>query len=72
MKPLTGGGKIDTLRAAADLTEAGLGEEAGLSEKTVQRICSGRTSVTLPNFLRLMKVLRVKNITKVFKPEDFE
>lgn len=72
MKPLTGGGKIATLRDAADLTEGGLSEETGIPEKTIQRICSGKTSVTVPNFLRLMKALRVKNVTKVFKPEDFE
>lgn len=72
MKPLTGGGKLDVLRRAADLTEGGLSEETEIPEKTIQRICAGKTSITLPNFLRLVKALRIKDVTKVFSPEDFE
>ncbi len=72
VKHLTGGLKIDTLRRGEDLTDEALGKLVSLPEKTIQRICSGRTCVSLPNFLRLMKALKVKNIAKVFDAEDFE
>lgn len=72
MKHLIYGGKIDTLRRREDLTHEELAKDANIPVKTIERICSGRTGVTVPHFLRLMKALHVKNIAKVFDPEDFE
>lgn len=66
------GGTIDVLRRAADLTHEDLAEASKIPKKTIERICSGRGSLTVPHFLRLMKVLHVKNVLKLFTPEDFE
>ena len=70
--PLTCGGTIDVLRRAADLTHEDLAALTKIPEKTIQRICAGRTSLTVPTFLRICKALKVKNVLKVFAPEDFE
>lgn len=72
MKHLTGGVKLDTLRRAAGLTHEELAAESGVPYKTIQRACAGRAKLLLPHFLRVMRALRVRDVVKVFPPEDFE
>lgn len=72
MIPLICGGTIDVLRRAAGLTHEDLALLSKTPEKTINRICQGRTSLSVPTFLRICKALKVKDPLKVFAPEDFE
>jgi hypothetical protein len=69
------GGTLDILRIAEGLTYDELAKESGVDVKTVERACRGRGVVTLPHFLRILRVLRpnlVRHLIKLFPPEHFE
>lgn len=75
MKDLKYGVSLDLLRRAEGLTHEELAKESRVDTKTVARACAGVGVVTLPHFLRMLKVLKpdmVRRILKVFPPEDFE
>lgn len=74
-KVLKYGGTLDLLRRAEDLTHEELAKDSMVDVKTVERACAGCGVLTIPHFLRMLKVLKpdmVKRIMKVFPPEDFE
>jgi transcriptional regulator with XRE-family HTH domain len=52
------GARLARARVDRDLTQKQLAEEAGVSKTTVERAEAGR-STTVPNFLRILRVLRL-------------
>lgn len=72
VKHLAYGVSLDVLRRAADLTHEELAEGADVPFKTVQRVCRGKGRPDVLTLFKILRFLRVKNVLKVFPPEDFE
>lgn len=51
------GGRLAAARLAANLTQAALAEQAGVSKRTVERLENGEVSTRLSGFVRICRTL---------------
>lgn len=63
------GARLAAHRLAANLTQAQLAQEAGVSKRTVERLESGATAVQLSAFLRVCRVLGLQQRLDQLVPE---
>jgi len=63
------GRRLAQRRVEADLTQAELAEQAGVSKRTVERLESGTVASQLSVFLRVCRVLGILEQLELFLPE---
>jgi len=63
------GGRLAEVRLERNLTQAQLGEQAGVSKRTVERLESGSVATQLSGFIRVCRVLEVIERFDLLVPE---
>ena len=63
------GGRLAEVRLERNLTQAQLGEQAGVSKRTVERLESGSVATQLSSFIRVCRVLDVIERFDLLVPE---
>ncbi len=64
------GGRLASARIDADLTQAALAEQAGVSKRTIERLESGEVATQLAGFLRVCRVLGLLERVDALVPES--